>query len=511
MDNERSPPGRRRAFPSLSPGRRQTTPPRLLFRGDAIRCGLNLDLNADYCGSAAWISPSKIFTGWYAPGTGSAPLGGYDPDGYPNVGGPALSQGQLWNYPAGDYVLVWSGSGKLTVTSGQVTQALPDLANGSHQAKLTLAADAYVQLRIENGGVNGIYLLCPGYDPAKPETWSQIFRPEWLAHFKTLGNTCLRFMDWMGVNRLTPKTAHEVQADWSQWDQTSRNVSTDWMIRLANVELGGCDIWVNVPDTLIHGDDYSEVRKLAIRFLGVKGKVNVELSNELFNWGFPQRGRIEALADPAKYGDADINVRTARCAADLARQTINAFRDVLGSAKVCGVFAGQLMDVRWMTDALQWARTEPVGTFRQPQSGFDAIAIGFYAQIVNWQDTLVNGYFPTLTDYVKQDMATALHEHAALLQGEQLVAYEWGRQLYPLSPPPNGDISQDLVTQMQMRTEMGKLYTTMLDTMRDGGVTLAAHDSFLGKWSKWGYFGLLQSPAGPLTPSYQALADFKQT
>jgi len=486
-----------------------------------LQLGTNLDANSYYDSGGRWVNASHQFSGFFG-------CKDYTDQGYPLEDADAICE--MKGYPAGTYHLSYQGTATIVIPGATVQNVQGPTAaagaDGVTTAEVVVAqADNFLRIHVSKldpqHPLRNLKLICPGY----PVDTTQVFRPEyakWLAPFTTV-----RFMDWEMMNS-------NAQQHWNQhikpdqWDQTSFGVAYEYMVSLAND--AHKDAWVCVP--LQADDDY--VRHLAQLCTQFKQKVHVELSNELWNDGMrvnfmanwtPANDPVVGLAWDGKfengkivpYTDAnghqvpgtDGRCRSARRAAERAAQVGRIFRNVFASraGQLRIVWAGQAMWDAWARDGLQWIDAKwPGGA----AAAFDELAIAPY--FVFRQDlpahATIEQCFQSCRNYIDHDLSPNLDAHAVLATKYHLalITYEGGQHLFPWGEPITGP--GNLPTAMQTDPRMGQLYTHLLNVCQQKGFVLFMNFSYISPWSKWGYWGVLQSNLGPATPRYQALADW---
>lgn len=487
---------------------------------DRMSLGTNLDANSYYDSGGRWVNAAHQFSGFFG-------CKDYTSLGYPLEDADAISV--MKGYPAGTYHLYYEGTATIGIAGAQMANvqthdATPGTESTTTADVLVPQADSVLRIHVTRldrlHPLRNLKLMCPSYSVDT----TQVFRPEytrWLAPF-----ACLRFMDMESMNSNT-------QQHWNQrikpdrWDQTSFGVAYEYMVSLANDARK--DAWVCVP--LQADDDY--VRQLAVLCTQFKQTVHVELSNELWNDGMRinfmanwtpandpvaglawdgkiESGKIVPFTDASGHTVArmDGRSRAARRAAERAAQVGKIFRDAFAarSSKLRIVWAGQAMWDAWARDGLEWVDAKwPGGA----AAAFDELAVAPYFLFGKLPDhASLDQCFQSCRNYIDHDLAPNLDAHAALARKYHLalVAYEGGQHLFPWGEPI--DTPANLPTVMQTDPRMAQLYSHLLSVCQQKGFVLFMNFSYISPWSKWGYWGVLQSNAGPATPRYQALADW---
>lgn len=86
----------------------------------------------------------------------------------------------------------------------------------------------------------------------------------------------------------------------------------------------------------------------------------------------------------------------------------------------------------------------------------------------------------------------------------KLVAYEAGQHLVGVGGGENNEKLTSLLMAANRHPRMGQFYTRYLDAWRDAGGDLCGIFSSVGKFSKWGSWGLLEYYDDD-TPKFQAV------
>jgi hypothetical protein len=448
--------------------------------------------------------------------------------------GTLLFRGIGNRYPAGRYLVLYDGEGKLEYDYVQKDEAA---SRPGRDVIISDASDA------------GIYLVISQTDPKKtgnylrnirviPETYAtryqagEIFHPNFLdkiTPFKTL-----RMMDWMATN-YEPPGVWQNRPRVEQASYAYRGgVPMEVMVRLAN-QLK-IHPWFTMPHTA--NDEY--VRNFASYVrdnLDPSLKVYIEYSNEVWNGLFEQHGwantqgkaRLGANADPAFmkwYG-----LRSAQVA-QIWKQTFAAKPNGRPD-RVIAVFATQAA-----SQGLEAAGLEvPVAPGQPAAKFFDAYAIAPYlgselgapdqqAKVKAWLKD-ADGGFGKLFRQLRQgdvlsqnpqDRGRSLpqilaevryHQQVAQKYGYSLVAYEGGQHLSGFWGVENDDALTNFFIAANRRPEMYQLYQDLLQGWKQLGGTTFMHFVDIGQPDKWGSWGALEyatQPGG--SPKYNALIDF---
>lgn len=273
---------------------------------------------------------------------------------------------------AGRYLLTYDGQGDIR---------LEGLAQGIVKAPGRITFD-FVP------GDGAVVLTLDRIDPANPVrnivvvredraallAAGQIFNPDWLARLR--GVKLLRFMDWMAANTTTLARVEDRPKP-SDYTYTRLGVPMEVMIALCN-ELRA-DGWFNLP----HLADDGLVRhyaQMARDGLAPGVRAYVELSNEVWNFQFPQAHWMEDQA-LARWGDGGARMQFY---ALRAAEMFDIWTEVYGpeaKARLVRVIATQTGWLGLENDMIDAPRVRAEG--RVPLESFDAYAVtGYFSALL---------------------------------------------------------------------------------------------------------------------------------
>jgi hypothetical protein len=365
------------------------------------------------------------------------------------------------HYPSGDYTLRYEGEGRIDFWGGAATI----IANAP--GKMTVRVDAgkgvlHLRLRETNptNYVRNIRVIVPGKHESQ---WSPAFLNRWR------GVACLRFMDWMETNN----------SKISRWSDrptledatfSEKGVALEWMIDLCNRLK--CDAWFCLP----HLADEEYQRQFAGMVkarLDPQLKVYVEYSNEVWNRQFAQHQEAGNYAPRCatmfalwekEFGGRDRLVRvlaTQAASTYVTESLISSNADALAIAPYLGMSVGP--DDRGLTvrDVERW-------TVDQVLDHVEQTALPKAVERIREQKKIADRY------------------------GLRLVAYEGGQHLVGVRGGENNDAVTKLFLAANAHPRMGAIYSRYLNAWTQEGGGLFCHFSSVGKWTKWGSWGLLQ-------------------
>lgn len=406
------------------------------------------------------------------------------------------------HYPSGRYTVLYEGKGELAVT-GAATVAERQ-ANG-----LTLQVDSgkgafFLQLRATDPAdpVRNLRVLMPGFERVYEQ---QPFHPAFLARWR--GVACFRFMDWM-------KTNGSKAGSWTERPRpddasyAAKGVPVEVMVDLCNRQKA--DAWFCMPH--VADDDF--VRRFAETVkarLDPGLKVYVEYSNELWNGSFAQSRWV---------GEQGLKLGFAKQPWE-AGWAFTAFRSVQIFRIWEEVFGGRQRLVRVLaSQAANPYVSERILSFQDAYKHTDALAIAPYmgfcvpaksgkgpgADVVAaWSvdealDHMAKKVLPESVEMIRKQKSIADR------YGLRLVAYEAGQHMVGVAGGENNEAMCRLFYAANAHPRMGDLYRDYFAAWAAGGGDLLCNFASVGKWSKWGSWGLLQYADEPAAQSPKFMA-----
>lgn len=429
-----------------------------------------------------------------------------DEDGYPlelpyDVPGTEAPQMVLtvwantWSMPAGTYVLLYDGEGRLDVRfDGRVVRSEP----GRLEIEMTpndgiMALQLFASTR--GNHVRNVRLLMPGHEATYRE---QPLEPNWverLAPFRTV-----RFMDWGFTNNSTLENWDD-RARVDDYTYTRVGMPYEWMAYVAN-ELDK-DLWVNIP----HRATPDYVRRMAAFFRDTvepEHTIYVEYSNEVWNWMFEQTRYVDARGDQ--------QVPWPERIVPSIQEALDVWTDV---------FAGQEDRlVRVVGVQASWLDVSRRIVLNLRPGSFDAVSPAAYIGLVGADlaafdaattadEVLAAGRRAMEDEWGYQQQQAALAAEA----GVRLVYYEGGQHFTP-DPFGSDQPYNPALVAAQTHPGMYDLYRDWLARLDElPEAELFANFSFVGQTSgKYGSWGALENQFVPgpwreTAPKYQALLD----
>jgi hypothetical protein len=424
-------------------------------------------------------------------------------------------------HPAGKYVVLYDGEGTIEY-----------LFDGVKDEAASRPGRDVIDVDFSRDG-EGIHLIITATDPRKTGNYirnirmvpiaseatyeQEIFNPVFLERSKKFG--ALRFMDWMNTN----ETQQREWADRPQVNDRSyalgKGVPVEIMVQLANRL--NADPWFTLPHAAT--DDYMRnFARIVKQQLNPQLKAYVELSNEVWNWSFPQsqyaleQGKARWGADK---GDAHMpwyGMRSAQLS-EIWKQEFGGERD-----RVVAVFSTQtgwqgLED--WVLNCPYWVAEGNKPCYQSA----DAYAITGYVSgnlgapehqqtIESWMSQPDGGNGKAF-EWLKQDVQVVLesvsyHAKVAKDKGLRLVAYEGGQHIVGWQGVENNEKMTNFFIEVNRDPQMKEIYRQLLNGWPQNGGTLFMHFSDITEPSKWGSWGALEYVNQTSSPKYDALMEF---
>jgi hypothetical protein len=473
--------------------------------------GINLSGVVDWSSELVFVDAFKSARPWISQAKGQpwGKGGPLDLDERGNV--QSLRDGQfaetvVWTdfgtrYPAGRYVCLHAGDGDLDFTGdAKVTKREKGRLTVEVQAKGG-AAFARITRTNPKDPVRDIRLVPEAFEKSYKD---EPFRPEFLGRWK--GFQAFRFMDWQSTNnsRLVRWADRPTPADHSQ---TRKGVALEYMIQLCNTLK--VEPWFCLPH---RADDefVREFAKMVKEKLSPSLRVYVEYSNECWNGQFEQarycaaEGKKLGLSKNGYEGQL-------RFYSSRSVEIFKVWEDVFGDKKrLVRVLATQSANPWTGTTVLEWK-----GAYKHA----DAIAIAPYFGNrfgdPKTADKVATMSVDELVKELETDVARSRkHVDAyavmAKKRGVQLMAYEGGQHLAGHGGAENNEKLTALFHAANRHPKMKDLYLADLKNWKEAGGGLFCVFSSMGRYSKWGSWGVLEHAAQDptRTPKMQALREY---
>ena len=254
------------------------------------RLGINLNGPADWNSEIPFVDVFKLSRTWISQregaGWGQGPALDRDANGWVKRLAP-----RCWaetplltlppnTYPAGQYVCLYEGEGRITL-NGIQREVARTKGRIVFEPNPASSGGFFLQIRETNPTkyVRNIRVPLPGHEKTYRE---QPFNPVFLHRWK--GMNAYRFMDWMLTNN-SPVREWTDRPRPAFCNYTEKGVPLEVMADLVNRT--GLDPWFCMPHAA--SDDYvRNFARLAKTKIAPARKIYVEYSNEVWNSGFEQ-------------------------------------------------------------------------------------------------------------------------------------------------------------------------------------------------------------------------------
>jgi hypothetical protein len=405
------------------------------------------------------------------------------------------------NMPPGQtYVLLYDGSGTITVQGGA-----NNVNSSPGRIQFNLGGDGTFWFHLESSQTGNhvrnirIVRLADEFADLENEPFYQVF----LERIEPFQN--LRFMDWMHTNNSTNVRWEDRKLPGHFTYGGDQGVPYEIIIQLAN-QLKK-DIWICVP----HAADNDYIANMARLFrdeLDEDLVIYLEYSNEVWNWIFEQ----------AQYNiqNNPLNLMYGRAMAQKARNVFRIWHEEFGEEscrvqRVLGIQAGfNYLNEHILAHLRQdeWDFGSPTHYFGldHDETGMPRLdLLGASATVADVMENARNN-FESFRPFVKQD-----YRNIRVL-GKEVITYEGGQHFvgnvfgipYPY---------QQAMWDAQHTMEMYNMYQMMLDSIKHWGCRMASNFSLAGEqesiYGSWGVLDDIDQP-GPYivtAPKYQVHLD----
>lgn len=428
------------------------------------------------------------------------------------------------NMPAGRYVVRWTGNATWNWFGATLVES--DIPN--RKQVITVPEDTgavWLNFTVIDPGNYFRDLIVIRESQEALYDSGEIFNPDYLQILQKFQT--LRFMDWQQTNYSPLDTwASRPTVNHYSW-ATNKGVPLEVQVALCNKL--GADGWFNIP----HMADDNYVTQFATYLkanLNAPLKAYVEYSNEIWNPIFSQ-GLWMDIPAQQKYANISEPPFTKR---------LNWFgwrTDVIGGIckSVFGAEANRIICTLGCQAANTYGGDQGYKTPLEgsPRTNIDAIAIAPYfnaggeigrndepykSAVSSWtvdqlfQELNEGGVLPAGSNYPQGCLAqskfwTQAYKNLCNEIGKPLIAYEGGQHLVDYT---NTEVVQNLLRDANRHPKMYDAYIKYFSDWKEVGGELFCHFVDSGTWSKFGYWGALESVAeyNPGTAKYNALYNF---
>lgn len=414
--------------------------------------------------------------------------------------------------PPGEYVCLYEGEGEIEFWNHKKTVSTEP---GRIVFELDGTKGFFLRLKKTNpdNPLRNIRVIMPGYENSYQ---AHPFHPAFLERWKDFN--AFRFMDWMCTNgskiskwsdRPTPQSATYCE----------KGVPLEVMIDLCNRQK--INPWFCMPH--LADDDYvRNFAKMVKDRLDPSLKVYVEYSNEVWNSTFQQTRYAQQKGQELGLGAKERPWEGgAMYHAQRSVEIFKIWEEVFGGKdRLVRVLAWQAASGLDWTDGKLLAQKDTA-------KNVDALAIAPYITMCvpeknknpDFTAAAVAGRtVDQVLDYAEQK---ALPESLGWIErqkkvadkyGIKLVAYESGQHLVGVGGGENNDALTKLFHAANRHPRMGEIYAKYLTGWKSAGGDLMCIFSSVGKYSKWGSWGLLEYCDQPSSeaPKYKAVIEWNR-
>lgn len=456
--------------------------------------GMNLAGTADWSSEIVFVDAFKISRPWISQKEG-APFGAGGDLAVNERGwitklddkqfGEALLHVDIENhYPKGKYVCLFDGKGELEFS--HAAQGKP--AGANKYAVDVDSSKSFIAVRVRKSDpknpVRNIRFVKAEYERTYQ---TSPFYPDFVKRYK--GFQVIRFMDWLKANN----SKLEKWADRPRVDDATqagpKGVALEYCLQLSNTL--DADPWLCLPH--LADDDYvRNFAKMVKDKLNPKRKVYVEYSNETWNTIFEQakycRDKGKALGLSNNEYEAQL-----RYSAQRSVEIFKIFEEVFGGKdRLVRVLAAHGAHTWTGTTAMDW---------NDAYKNADAIAIApYFGNAFGDPKTadktaemsveeLLEGCKKMIADNRKTNETYATE---AKKRGLKLMTYESGQHLTGYGGAEDNAKLTDLFHSANRHPKMKELYLADLKNWQEIGGDCYCVFSSVGKYSKWGSWGVLE-------------------
>lgn len=389
------------------------------------------------------------------------------------------------HYPAGIYTVEYEGKGKLDFGNAKVVLVKEGLIQIDVDAQ-----HGSFWLRIKETDpkdyIRNIHVYLPGFGAKSSRVKYGGWNPEFLNRWKTM--KIFRTMDWQATNGSKLRV----------WDDRPRveeavysRAGMPYELICDFINHTEADLWLCVPDDV--DDDY--IHNLALllkKNLKPSKKIYLEYSNEVWNFSFEQNRR--ATQKGRALGMAGNDWEAAWFYT--ARRSVEIF-DIFEE-----VFEGTERLIRLLpSQAANPYVSEQILKYEDAWKHADALAIAPY---IGWSvsteekdvviDLGVEGVLERLENKILPETIDMMRKQKELADQYDLalVSYEAGQHLVGVGGANDDEDLNDVMISANRSERMGKIYEKYFQAWEDIGGTAMCHFSSVGRWSKWGSWGLIE-------------------
>ncbi|MGB1214957.1 MAG: hypothetical protein ACPG4X_16435 [Pikeienuella sp.] len=459
----------------------------------------------------------------------------------------APSGGIDYTFIDGAYTLSWTGTGTFTVSG----QGVSGVTNGTNSVAFTIDTSAgngkvNLALAVSSLSLSGSDILDPPYFTVIKDSLQtlydagQRFLPEFIAEYSPFGG--LRFMDWMGINGghaedWADRSLREHQfyrsvaftdVVYATFAGPAYNPGVPIEVQFDACEATDCQAYFNIPARA--SDDWLTGFFSYLLSSGRWQRVSfLEWGNEWWNFGFTninwaRRGAIvewgtgytegDPVGDMTAYGLTDNDPHN--WIGKRLTEIVTLGRSILGGKMpkmVVGCGTNQSVYVPQTLEAPTWLANDPAN-YIAPHTMVDALAVApyygnseiadnagalntalntseatFVAELTTLLDAAVTSKVSSVVDYVQLAATYGLDLHSYEgFQNHVDASQGQGTALYD-GNEPRADFL-DALYAFYGSAENAALQQRMLQECHDAGMKILCPFYYIGRWSKFGGWGM---------------------
>jgi hypothetical protein len=412
-----------------------------------------------------------------------------------------LSRPKL-GYPAGIYTCLYDGRGRIEFAYGtEIVEREPGRIRVQVNADQNILTLRLVETDPADP-VRNIRVILPGFEDTYKD---QPFHPDFLKRWERF--KVLRFMDLQRTNNSKQVHWPDRPTPQMQTQGSGAGVALEYLIRLANTL--EADPWFCLPH--LANDDYvRQFARMVKARLRPELKIYVEYSNECWNGIFAQARYCRDKGKELGLSDNDYQAQLRYCS-KRAVEIFKMWEEVFGGTE-------RLVRVLAAQSANPWT-SEQVMDFEDAYKYADVLGIAPYfgnalgdpRRQNEVAEMTVGEVLDKCAEFIARNNETiARQAELARQRGLRLVAYEAGQHLVGHGGAENNEKLMNLFHAANRHPRMKQLYLDYLAGWKANGGTLAAIFSSMGRYSKWGSWGLMEHHDQPPAdaPKYQAVLHF---
>ena len=413
------------------------------------------------------------------------------------------------HYPSGDYTVLYDGDGELVFRNAASNKDIVSKTLGKIVVKVNANKPFHIEIVKTNplDYIRNIRVIMPGFES---DYASNPWHPKFIKRWS--GIACIRLMDFMMTNNST-QISWDDRPKLTDASFAKNGVPLELMLDLANrLE---ADPWFCMP----HLADDAYIKQFA-QMVKANLRPNlhawVEYSNEVWNNVFKQTQYANQKGQELSFMGQSSSA-TAHYYAYRSMQIFDIWQAVYGAnTSYVRVLASQ---------AANTYLAESIISFKNAAKQADVLAIAPYVsvnitprnkgalavnEVAAWNlDKLFEHIFAVAMPKSQQWMQQ--NKKVTDRYGLKLVAYESGQHLVGALGTENNDAITKLFTEANADPRMGEVYSQNLNAWAQAGGDLICSYNSVGKWSKWGSWGLLQYYDDSPTAKFKAVLDWAKS